>query len=323
MAGYGNFVGPGATTPGGFGLSSIGAYAGPAATLALAAFVASKLASGTKGSKQIEERRLARLAQSGVDTSKIPLYDESIDFKNGGTGKDLLGRAALYEMFGGNADPAKLEAFGNAAIKRGLVRNRMGTVDIGPDVYAPGHMRPGSEEFNSFRIAKAREAGELGRLARETGLDGGDDFIKGAYSPDAVAGGFLSTLRGLGKESNQSGGLGSLLKLKGQRNEELYNVYQQALNGGSAAPASPLTDALTSGKMPPMSDMMGGGTNYPANVPGQFNDLVGHGLGGIVGPNINIDPGMFRDPNQLSTGVDLNKVPGLAQALQSGAISRA
>lgn len=268
----GNSIGGGLASSGagssGFGLSSLGAYAGPAATLALAGFVASKLLGGTQGSKQKEERRLAHLGRLGADLSGIPAYNRDADFANGGTGKDLLGRAALYEMFGTGADSEKLAKFGDAAIKAGLVKNRMGTVDIGP-------------QTNGWLKAKAAQEGDAGFGAAQIEED-------------------------RARAAERSAAVGQLAKLAGDAGLTLDPTYVSGLTGSPTITPSPLADALTAGKMPPLSDSQPqSAIDYRGTAPFSLGNLA---------TIQSLDPGMQVDPG---------RIPGLALALQNGGSGRA
>jgi len=308
----GNSIGGGLASSGtgssGFGLSSLGAYAGPAATLALAGFVASKLLGGTRGTKQKEERRLAALSRNGADLSKIPAYNRDADFANGGTGKDLLGRAQLYEMFGTEADPDKLAKFGDAAIKAGLVKNRMGTVDIGPKAH--GWMsgffnhRDQDRGVSPFEMEadrqKARERigalADVAKMARANGLDLNPDYVRSFTATPYSHGSFFD-----GLESDGSG------HMRPKQDSDLLDYYNQRLGlDAQQSQSSPLADALTAGKMPPLSDSQPqSAIDYRGTAPFSLGNLA---------TIQSLDPGMQVDPG---------RIPGLALALQNGGSGRA
>lgn len=298
-----------AATPGLFsgGLGGFGAALGPAIGIGLPALMLTKLLMGGPGTKQKEERRLANLARLNpeMDLSKIPQYNKDADFKNGATGKDLLGRAALYDMFGADADPEKLAKFGDEAIKAGLVKNRMGTVDIGP---MGGFIKAGAatddgvetEESKAQRRSDAEAFGKIKQLADAAGLQGRGGFFDRAFMTP-----------GRGSLSEQM--------FSKKKDSDLFDAFSRASAPAIVDPAAKPTGLATNeqekGKMPAIPGVETQTLPATADIkdlkpaPGGFLDglFKGTTLGqlpsGITGPNMEVSPERLKEL-QLQDGPD-------------------
>lgn len=242
----------GPATSGGFfsGLGGMGVL-GPAAVAAIAApAIASVLGAGSR-TKYREDKRRAALADR-MDLSNVPQANKEFNVKRGGTGKDMLGSAALYELFGTDDDPEKLAALADALIKRGDVSNFKGTVDIGKERLGRNVGNFSDEALAKdmdIKRAAAQQYGEIAKLAQEMGVTIDDEGFRRKLEK--------LSLSGLQKQDPQSdslsggrlGGLGKLTqiameqKIKKNRGEEVAPLYDQALwdvfsqaRGATAAP---------------------------------------------------------------------------------------
>jgi hypothetical protein len=159
LAGYGSYLGPQAAAPG--GLSSLGAYAGPGAMAAFGAYLLSNMMDKKPRTKLAEERRFSALANRGVNVDPTKYQrafrdDLAPDFvgkdKDGVqvnnkffrsrdvkdlTADDLLARPAVYEMFG-NSDANKMRRFSEEALKRGLVSEGLGAINVNSSAQTAG-----------------------------------------------------------------------------------------------------------------------------------------------------------------------------------------
>jgi hypothetical protein len=276
LASYGNFAGPAASTPMG-GLASIGGYLGPAATLALAGYGISKMLRGKRASKDVEPGRLRDLAKRGIiDPSKIPQYQERL-VDGEYAGKDLLGRAELYEMFGGDADSEKLAKFGDAAIGKNLFDQERGTLRSLASLANANasnlgrHNRDAVEagthpQYAAMRADAARKFGEMAKLADDAGLTFRDEYRDQ----------FLGSTK-----------MNPFLRKLGQTPEHDSDLLSAFNAGRGTSAPDPLVDALVGGGKPLMPDFevrtadLRGPNNQidPSKIPGIMSALQTGGSG--------------------------------------------
>jgi len=93
---------------------------------------------GGKSRTRVEEERRKALAEQGIDIGPIKAWENNRAFADSRnesdlTGGDISNAASLYGLFGGKwgqADPALKAQIADEALKRGLVREHHGTIDI-------------------------------------------------------------------------------------------------------------------------------------------------------------------------------------------------